>query len=1205
MMLCLLFVGKAHAQEETLTVCDGTSTNGYVPVYGLYMDEYTRSEMVYPAEMLEEMTSGDISSIVFYIQTPASDSWGNATFNVYLTEISNTTLTDVTGSTDATVVYSGPLDGTGDKMAVEFSTPYHYDGGNLLVGFEQTAIGTWKSCYFYGVESIGSSTSASNSSSLNNVGYVQRNFLPKATFNYESPEVDCPRPKNLVISDVTAHEATATWDAGGEETMWLVGAMAVDDSTDYQGNYTTEPTYTFTGLSGERQYQVAVVAVCDAVAGEVSEPRRTYFTTEVSCQKPAHIEIEATAHEATVTWSPYDEVPYTGINSNFENDFINQSIADWTTIDADGDGNDWMIKPSSLSGYYFGHDESEGFVMSYSYSYNPLTPDNYLVSPLISVNEDCKTVSFWACAYSDTYPKEHFGVAVSTTSNTDASTFTTIDEWTMTAKSRMAKPATRNHNTKYQGTWYNYTVDLSEYIGQDVYVAIRHFDVTDEWAILIDDITIGQPAEVEIDYTFNLRYRIEGETEWTYVNDLEEMSLELAGLNAETTYEVQVQAACGGEDGTSPWVGTTFTTDIACPKPTDLTVVPDITSATVTWQSGAGEYNLCYRPVDLSDGAIITLEAHDVWGDGSGYQMLLDADATAYGTIIPETGGLTTSGDASADVYNEFEYKIPVEADGALTTQNMVYDGSVSILVPAGTYDWCITNPTPGDRMWIAGTGGNVGGRQDDYEFEAGVEYVFVVSIYGQGDGVDVTISAKNVAREYEWTCVEGITDNTYTLEGLDADVKYEVKVQAVCGGEDGESLWTNTTFTTLPSCPRPTNVTVTNITNHEATVSWTAGGEEQLWNVIVNGETYETETTSYDITGLDAETEYTVQVVAVCAADDASQPESATFTTLIACEAPTNVQVAVDGVNANVTWNGSASEYNLRYKLFDSSDVATVTLTAGDVWGDGTGYQMLLDADATAYGTVIPETGGLTTSGDVSASVYAEFEYKIPETADGSLSTSNVVINNSISIEIPAGTYDWCITNPTPGDRMWIASSSGNVGGRVDDYVFDGGMIYEFVVSLGGQNDQVDLTITQAKSNGAKDDDEWTYVYGIEDNAYTIERLAEQTAYKVEVQAVCGGQDGESEWTKAVKFVTGVDAIAEMASAGINVWNRTGEIRVDLEADGNYTMNVVNMLGQTVMAANVDGQGSHIVKHNLTAGIYVVTLSNADNTFATKIVVR
>ena len=136
----------------------------------------------------------------------------------------------------------------------------------------------------------------------------------------------------------------------------------------------------------------------------------------------------------------------------------------------------------------------------------------------------------------------------------------------------------------------------------------------------------------------------------------------------------------------------------------------------------------------------------------------------------------------------------------------------------------------------------------------------------------------------------------------------------------------------------------------------------------------------------------------------------------------------------------------------------AQVTLTAGNVWDDGTGYQMLLDADATAYGTIIPETGGLNTSGDVSAETYAEFEYKIPENADGALATANIVIDSSVTITIPAGTYDWCITNPTPGDRMWIASENGTIGGRYNDFTFESGVAYEFIVSLGGQNDQVDL---------------------------------------------------------------------------------------------------------------------------------------------------
>ena len=81
----------------------------------------------------------------------------------------------------------------------------------------------------------------------------------------------------------------------------------------------------------------------------------------------------------------------------------------------------------------------------------------------------------------------------------------------------------------------------------------------------------------------------------------------------------------------------------------------------------------------------------------------------------------------------------------------------------------------------------------------------------------------------------------------------------------------------------------------------------------------------------------------------------------------------------------------------------ARITLTAGDVWGDGSGYQMLLDADHSTYGSTIPTTGALNTSGDVASSVYAQFEYKIPTNADGSLTTSNIVVNNSISIDIPA----------------------------------------------------------------------------------------------------------------------------------------------------------------------------------------------------------
>ena len=213
---------------------------------------------------------------------------------------------------------------------------------------------------------------------------------------------------------------------------------------------------------------------------------------------------------------------------------------------------------------------------------------------------------------------------------------------------------------------------------------------------------------------------------------------------------------------------------------------------------------------------------------------------------------------------------------------------------------------------------------------------------------------------------------------------------------------------------------------------------------------------------------------------------------------------------SASIAWNGTASSYNLRYAPAGST--ATIILTAGDVWGDGSGYQMLLDADATAYGTVINPNGFWE------ASDYSAFEYTVPGNADCSTDATNVVVNGSVTIQIPAGTYDWCITNPTPDDKIYIASSNGNVGGRQDDYVFEGGKIYEFNITLasGAQqsNDKVDVTITD---NSTIADDAWTTVSNAT-SPYSLGNLSTSTSYRVEVQAVYSG--GTSEWA-GVNFTT------------------------------------------------------------------------------------
>ena len=174
-------------------------------------------------------------------------------------------------------------------------------------------------------------------------------------------------------------------------------------------------------------------------------------------------------------------------------DFEGSTLMGWTTIDADGDGYNWSVGSDVMSTGY-GHNSSTDMVLSQSYdnNYGVLYPDNYLVSPAKLSVQDGAFISFYACAQDASYAAEHFGVAVSTASNTNPSDFTTIQEWTMSAKgAKVAEEHATIRGTKAQGSWYQYTVDLSAYAGQEIWVALRHFNCYDWFYLDVDDIMLA------------------------------------------------------------------------------------------------------------------------------------------------------------------------------------------------------------------------------------------------------------------------------------------------------------------------------------------------------------------------------------------------------------------------------------------------------------------------------------------------------------------------------------------------------------------------------------------------------------------------------------------------------------------------------------------------------------------------------------------
>ncbi len=412
----------------------------------------------------------------------------------------------------------------------------------------------------------------------------------------------------------------------------------------------------------------------------------------------------------------------------------------------------------------------DGCMYSASYINNvgSLRPDNWLVSPQLTLGG---TMKVWLKGQDEDEFREHFAIYLSTTGDfldAGGNLLSTVD--------------TLVRETETTNQYQEYTADLSAYNGKG-YIAIRHFNCQDEFYLVVDDFGL---------------YDDNAGGAWTTLSNASPTGTTLTNLTADTTYEYQVGFDYGGRTYyTSTATLTTLNDNIA---PFDLSATAlSANTATLNWTGYGDSYNLRYSQGGM---AKVTLYVpNDVWEDGTGYQMLLDEDHNTYGTVIPETGGLTSSGDASLETYALFEYKIPVNADGALNTSNVVNGTTVTevtITIPAGTYDWCITNPSPGDRMWIASENGNVGGRQNDFVFEAGKHYTFTVTLdqSSTNDCVNMTVEDDDALAQGNVTNVTGITSLSYTLSGLTATTGYAVYVQSVKGEKTSE--WSNVLFTTL-----------------------------------------------------------------------------------------------------------------------------------------------------------------------------------------------------------------------------------------------------------------------------------------------------------------------------------------------------------------------------------------------------------------------
>lgn len=184
----------------------------------------------------------------------------------------------------------------------------------------------------------------------------------------------------------------------------------------------------------------------------------------------------------------------------FSDDFNDEDISDWTLVDSDGDGNNWFAVQVTNNGTPVG----TPVLRSASWiSTGPLTPDNWAITPAIDLTSyavGSATLNWLVDAPDADWDAENYTVYVATSNSINDLINSTV---------------TFSENTlDGVNTLTARTLDLSSLVGNVVYVAFRHFNVTDQFVIHVDDVevTAQAAASVSDNQIANFKYFVKDNT---------------------------------------------------------------------------------------------------------------------------------------------------------------------------------------------------------------------------------------------------------------------------------------------------------------------------------------------------------------------------------------------------------------------------------------------------------------------------------------------------------------------------------------------------------------------------------------------------------------------------------------------------------------------------------------------------------------------
>ncbi|WP_298901351.1 gliding motility-associated C-terminal domain-containing protein [uncultured Psychroserpens sp.] len=709
-----------------------------------------------------------------------------------------------------------------------------------------------------------------------------------------------------------------------------------------------------------------------------------------------------------------------------------------------------------------------------------------------------------------------------------------------------------------------------------------------------------------------------------------------------------------GSDGSVQDEGVAFDTvsifDVSCPEPAGITVSNiTATSADINWTAGGSETNweVAVQPIGTGipsgPGAMTTNNPYVAPGltAVTDYEVYVRADCATDGfsNWVGPVNFLSGCAVFVPDYLEGFATITPncwdEAADGDATTGptglgggdwgadgflNNGFDGAYKInLWQAAKSDWILS-----PQFDLTG-----GPFQVDFDFGI-MQFASstTAGTLGSDDTVQLLISTDNGG---SWTSL--ITfDNTTVVPVTGTQVVYDLTAYAgqivqfgilgsegtVDDAEDNDVFVDNFRVRAIPSCQELTGVVVDNVTDTSADVSWTAGGSETSWEVVIqpqgtgvpSGAGTATTNNPYTATPLNPSTAYEVWVRSDCGVDGLSSwVGPIDFTTLntpppppvgVTCASGSSSFIFTENFDQDppAGWTGTGfdgSNGNWDITAAGANSFGTGPANAFD---GGTGNHLEYEAtgDATDIASAISPGIDLTTAVDG-----AELSFFFHAFGDD-MGTLNVGIGNDAAGPF-TNVFTWVGDLQITDDEAWVP-----VGINLDAYL--GQVIYlEFSYGGAGTGFEGDMSIdfirvescgnfcippsgiTVANITGTTADISWTPNNGETSWEYVvvpsgtgeptgpgttvgtpsanITGLNFETEYEVWVRADCGSEF--SIWSGPVTFTTtiqtnfDVDCAVGPVNSFLCYGNNDSEIFTYTSSDGsplNLTINVGEIEG-------------------------------------------